>query len=548
MGQSVPRVDIPAKVTGGAAYVQDLRLPGMLHARVVRPPSYGARLIELDTRAVEAMPGVITVVRDGNFLAVVAERECQAIKAMRALAAARASGTSAERCPTRPALRRRCSRCAREDRRRRRARRAAAGGRVLEATYTRPYQMHGSIGPSCAVAQLDDGALTVWTHTQGVFPDRDAIAEMLGMPNEQVRCIHMEGAGCYGHNGADDAAADAALIARACRAGRCACSGCASRSTPGSPTARRWSTEVERALDAGGHIVGWDYERLEQHARHAAGRRRRAARRAAPRQRLPPRGAEAQIKPAGNGDRNAMPLYNFPNMRVVQHFIPDMPVRVSALRALGAYCNVFAIESFMDELALGGGRRSGGVPPAAPRRSARPRRHQRSPPSASAGRRRSSCRPAAAAASPSRATRTSAAYCAVAVEVEVDRETGASASSAPSPPIDSGEVVNPDGIRNQTEGGILQSMSWTLYEEVTFDATRITSVDWASYPILRFAGVPDASRCTSSTAPGPALPRHGRGVAGPDGRGDRQRHRRRDRARLRDLPFTREKVKAAIGV
>ena len=235
----MPRVDIPAKLTGGAAYVQDLRLPGMLHARAIRQPSVGRETAGVRAGPVERMAGVVKVVRDGSYLAVVAEKEWQAIKAMRALAAAAKWEETAtlpdEATVLQDAPGAAGARYSGAD--------LAGAGRApvkrLKARYTRPYMMHGAIGPSCAVAQLVDGTMTVWTHTQGVYPLRAALAGLLRMPPEQVRCIHVEGSGCYGHNGADDVAGDAALIARAVPAGRCGCSGCASRSTPTSPMARR---------------------------------------------------------------------------------------------------------------------------------------------------------------------------------------------------------------------------------------------------------------------------------------------------------------------
>jgi CO/xanthine dehydrogenase Mo-binding subunit len=215
VNRPVLRLDIPAKVTGGAAYVQDLRLRGMVHARVIRPPSYGAKLVGFDAGSVEHLPGVIKVVHDGDFLAVVADKEFRAVQAMRSLAAtAHWSETAA--LPQGRSVPDLLSRLKSDDiviLDRRLPAGEVAG--TIEATYSRPYQAHGSIGPSCAVAHLDADRLTVWTHTQGVFPDRQAIAEMLSMPLENVRCVHTEGAGCYGHNGADDAAGDAAIIARA---------------------------------------------------------------------------------------------------------------------------------------------------------------------------------------------------------------------------------------------------------------------------------------------------------------------------------------------
>ena len=182
MGEPVPRVDIPAKVTGGEAYVQDMRLPGMVHARVVRPPSYGAQLTECDISAVEKLPGVVKVIRNGNFLAVVASKEFQAIKAMRALSAA-AKWQETPGLPKQDDLPRMLTSLPSKDTTIfERNDPSAVGHKTLEATYTRPYQSHGSIGPSCAVAQSVNDAMTVWTHTQGVYPDRQGIAEMLRVP------------------------------------------------------------------------------------------------------------------------------------------------------------------------------------------------------------------------------------------------------------------------------------------------------------------------------------------------------------------------------
>src|SRR5438094_2733437 len=324
MGKPMPRVDIPAKVTGGEAYVQDLRLPGMVHARVVRPPSYGARLSDVQTDAAQKLPGVLKVVRDGNFLGVIAEREYQAIVAMRALAAsAKWSEPSGLPEPSKlyEFLRQTPSNEI-VDLDRRAAANPPAGARTIEASYRRPYQMHAAIGPSCAVAWLDDSTLTVWTHSQGVYPLRRAIAEMLNLPQDRVRCIHAEGSGCYGHNAADDAGGDAALLARA---------------FPGRPVRVQWMreqehmwepygpamlTEAKASLDATGRVVDWQYAvwsnthstRPGNAASLAAARHLATPFAPAPPQPLP--------LPEGGGDRNAIPLYAFPAARVVHHFIP----------------------------------------------------------------------------------------------------------------------------------------------------------------------------------------------------------------------------------
>jgi nicotinate dehydrogenase subunit B len=461
MGQPVPRVDIPAKVTGGAAYVQDMRLPGMVHARVVRPPSYGAQLTECDTSAVEKLPGVVKVVRDGNFLAVVAHKEFQAIKAMAALSAA----TKWKETPSLPKqddlLAALTHLPSQDSTIFQRSDPSFVGQKTLEATYTRPYQSHGSIGPSCAVAQFIDGAMTVWTHTQGVYPDRQGIAEMLKMPPASVRCIHVEGSGCYGHNGADDAAADAALIARA---------------LPGTAVRVQWMREQEHAwepfgpamvtrlkasLDGNGAISDWNFEVWSNtHSMRPGGAGSMlAAQHMAQPFAVP--AAKPIPLPEGGGDRNAIPIYTFPNAQVVHHFIPDMPVRISAMRALGAYHNVFSIESFMDELAHAAGadavefrlkhlddpRGREVIEKAA--QGFGWRKGQQAPRDRGFG-------------FAFARYKNLAAYCAIASEVEVNRETGRPRLVRAVAAVDAGQVVNPDGLINQIEGAILQSMSCTL--------------------------------------------------------------------------------------
>ena len=546
IGQPVPRVDIPAKVTGGVAYVQDMRMAGMLHARVVRPPSYRATLSGLDPSPVEALPGVVEVVRDGNFLAVVAEREYQAVVAMRALAAA-ARWTEGETLPDQadlPAvlegLEREVGTVAEEG--------AAPSfdGEAYEATFTRPYQMHGSIGPSCGVALMDEAeGLTVWSHTQGVFPDRGAIAGMLGMPEERVTVIHVEGSGCYGHNGADDAAADAALIAA---------------KLPGRPVRVQWMREQEHAwepfgpgmvmkikaaLGADGKISDWAYDLWSNtHSTRpgGAGALLAGIHKASP---ATPRPATLQISPSGNGDRNANPLYTIPNKRVLWHFLPDMPLRVSALRALGAYANCFAIEGAIDELAI-----MAGADPVEFRLRHLEDPRARAVVSLAAERFGWAETPPADRGKGFAFARykNMAAYLAIALEAEIERETGRVRVTRAVAAIDSGQAVNPDGIRNQTEGGILQAISWTLYEAVTFDRTRITSVDWSSYPILRFASVPDSVEVHVIDQPGQPFLGTGEAAQGPTAAAVGNAIRNALGKRLHNLPLTRQRVKAAIGV
>ncbi|MEH2612178.1 xanthine dehydrogenase family protein molybdopterin-binding subunit [Bradyrhizobium sp. AZCC 1693] len=550
IGRPVPRVDIPAKVTGGAAYVQDMRLPGMVHARIVRPPSYGAQLTECDTAAVEKLPGVVKVVRDGNFLGVVAEKEFQSIKAMNALAGA-AKWQETARLPkqddllavltslpaqTSTIFERGNSQVLNSQ---------GLGQKTIEATYTRPYQAHGSIGPSCAVAQLIDGAMTVWTHTQGVYPDRQGIAEMLRMPPASVRLIHVEGSGCYGHNGADDAAADAALIARA---------------LPGRPVRVQWMreqehawepfgpamvTKLEASLDGNGKIADWHFDVWSNtHSMRpgGAGAMLAAQHMAQPFAVPAPRPLPL---PEGGGDRNAIPIYTFPNAQVVHHFIPAMPLRISAMRALGAYHNVFSIESFMDELAaladadpvefrlkhLEDQRGRAVIEKAA--LGFGWERGQKAPQDRGYG-------------FAFARYKNLAAYCAIASEVEVNRETGRPRLVRAVAAVDSGQVVNPDGLINQIEGAIVQSMSWTLYESVTFDDTRITSIDWQTYPILRFDAVPDSIEVHIIDRPGQPFLGSGETGQGPAAASIANAIANATGKRLRNLPLTRKRIKQAI--
>ena len=547
IGKSMQRVDIPDKVTGGVAYVQDLKLDGMLHARLVRPPSYGAKLQDFDQSSIASMPGVVSVIRDGNFLAVVAEQEFQAIKAMRAL-------TTLAKWEEKPSLPEQANLPAVLESLEREVGTVAQSGtptfngpKIFEATYTRPYTSHGSIGPSCSVALMDaDGSVKVWTHTQGVYPDRGAIADLLGLPNEKVRAIHMPSAGCYGHNGADDAAGDAALIAS---------------KLPGRPIRLQWMreqehswepfgpamvTKVKASLDANGKIDNWTYDLWSNTHSTRPGKAGELIAGRLKENPVAPLPVKMEITPLGNGDRNADPLYVIPNRRILWHFVAQMPVRVSALRGLGAYANVFSIESTMDELS-----RIANVDPVEFRL-----RHLADP------RARDVVQMAADKFGWSNSKlpeghgrgfafaryKNHAAYLAIAVEAKVERETGRAQVLRAVAAIDSGQVINPDGIRNQTEGGILQSMSWTLYEAVTFDDTRITSTDWSRYPILRFASVPETVDVHIIDRPDQPFLGTGEAAQGPTSAAVANAIRDIVGKRLYDLPLTRERIKAAITV
>jgi nicotinate dehydrogenase subunit B len=548
VGQNLPRVDIPGKVSGGKSYVQDMRMPGMVHARAIRPPAYGATLASVDTKAVEAMPGVLQVVRDGSYLAVVADDEWRAILAMRALSAA-AVWNNGPPLPEQKTIHETLRRLpAQEIAVADQHSVAAPAVQTLHSRYTKPYLTHGSIGPSCALALFEDNRITVWTHTQGVFPMRKGLAEMLSLPLENVRCIHVEGSGCYGHNGADDVAADAALIARR---------------TPGRPVRVQWMREQEHtwepfgpamtvdttaALDASGQIVDWQCEiwsNTHNNRIDNAGRFMPTWTLAQPFTPAPPKTIPM---PEGGGDRNSIPLYRLPNLKVQHHFLPDMPIRVSAMRSLGAYLNVFAIESFMDELAV-----AAKADPIEFRL-----RHLDDP------RGRDVINTVATQFGWNNAFNRSKkpnhgvgfafaqyknlmSYFAIAVEIALVPETGEVQIERVVAAVDCGQIVNPDGVRNQIEGGILQSASWSLFEQTTFDTHRITSYDWSGYPIMRFSSVPKKVEVYLIDRPGLPFLGVGEGAQGPTPAALANAIANATGKRLRDLPLAGERLKAALA-
>ena len=548
VGKSVPRLDIPAKVTGGASYVQDIRMPGMAHGRVVRPPRAGSTLESVDEAAARKLPGVIAVVRDGSFLGVVAEREEQAIKARDALIKS-AQWKLGPQLPDPATLYAHLKTLPSKDEviGVKQAPALASAPRTFEATYTKPYMAHASIGPSAALAELRDGTMTVWTHSQGVFPLRAELVKALKMPPASIRCIHVEGSGCYGHNGADDVALDAALLARG---------------TPGRPVRLQWMRDDEFAwepygpamvmqakasLNADGQIADWQYELWSNtHSTRptsTSGTNVLAAWYLAEPQKMGPHTSPPQ--PAGGGDRNSIPLYEFPNQRVVHHFLQEMPIRGSALRTLGAYANVFASESFMDELAA-----AAGADPVAFRLA-----HMKDP------RARAVIEKVAAMAnwqpgangdgSKGRGIGFSkyknlACYVAVVADIEVDRSSGRVRVPRAWAATDAGLVINPDGLNAQIEGGIVQSASWTLYEEVRFNKDGILSRDWANYPIVT---MPDAPKVVAELINRPTERSlgAGEGSQGPAVAAIANAFANATGKRLRDLPFTPDRVKKALA-
>lgn len=557
VGRRAGRLKLADIVTGQPTFVHDMALPNMVHGRVLRPPGYHYRLLSVDVSAVLRMPGVLQVVRDGSFLGVTAEGEAQAVAARDALRET-ATWQREEELPAgesifelliqqpsraRPVIEGTALDEAVPD-----PHPPGEGGRTLSATYARPYHMHGALGPSAAVALMDGGKLTIWCHSQAVFMLQAAVAQVLGMDAGDVRVIHVEGAGCYGHNGADDAALDAALLARA---------------VPGRPVLLQWMRDDEHAwepygpamvirlsgsVDDTGTITDWRHDvwSYPQVGRPRATGEDTAGFIAAwhlanPFARPQPR----QILGSHFGAyRNADPLYTFPR-QVVDHFVAGSPLRTSSLRALGAYANVFALESFMDELALGAGQ-----DPLAFRLAHLDDERARAVLQAAAGKAGWQARRRPAGDGRGRGLafaryKNRAGYAAVVVDVLVDLQSGAIHLERVVIAADAGEVVNPDGLSNQLEGGFVQAASWTLHEQVQFDAAGITSRDWDSYPVLRF---PDAPRLQTVLLDRPGFPFLGSGEAaqGPTPAAIANAVFDATGARLRQIPFTPQRVRNAL--
>ncbi len=548
VGKDVPRLDIPAKMTGEEIFVHELRPKGMLYGQITRPPTYKAKLASLDSSAVEKMPGVLKVVRNGSFLGVIAEREEQANAAAQALFNAAKwdvekglpgnDGMEDWLTKTKPA---RMIDTKKQPR---------VGGdpavKTLEATYYRPYHMHASIGTSAAIATMGaDGVMTIQTHSQSVFETSAAIAKMLGLEPSKVRCQHVQGSGCYGHNMADDAAADAALLAAA---------------MPGKPIRLQYTREGEHrwepygsamviktraGLDKDGNVLDWDLTLFSTpHGTRPGGEAGNL---------LSARYLEkpfAMPTPQNNGgpnfaaDRNAIALYDFPGHNVLTNFITDMPLRVSSTRGLGAYANVFAIESFIDELAV-----AAGVDPVQYRLRFMKDERGRDVIARAAdlfGWSKWQKKDGRGRGIGFAKYKNIAGYCAVALEVEVNKRNGRIRVLRAAAAADSGHIVSPDGVRNQIEGGLIQSLSWTLKEEVKFDDTSVTSQDWASYPILTFNEVP-AIEVALIDRPGTPFLGTGEASQGPTGGALANAVFDATGVRFRRLPLTPDRVKAGLS-
>lgn len=542
VGHSQPRLDLPAKVFGGG-FIQDIRLPGMIHARVLRQPGPNARLTALDEDAVRrAAGGEVEILREANFIAFLSASETVARRALEA-ADTRAVWENARALD--PVLSEPSSL---KDLPSTYFESAEAPGpsnrRRHAAAYSRPYISHGSMGPSCGVAQYVDGVLTLHTHAQGVYPMRLMAARATGLPVEAIQVIHAQGAGNYGHNGSDDAAIDAAVIAVR---------------RPGPPVRVQWRREDEFGhapvgtamhiemtgeLDASGKVAQITNEVWS--GPHVGRGRALAEFSLPPRDEPPPpppNPAAAAMMARFSGARlNAIPSYDVPENRVIEHTITPTPVRTSSLRGLGGPVNTYAGECFIDELAALAGadplqyrlgmlsdpraravvERAGALSNWAARRTSLPQGH-----GLGIGYSRHRDRGAMVAV-----------VCEVAVETEVSLVEMWCV-------VDGGLIINPDGAANQIEGGIIMAASWALKEQVKLGGSGIVSTTWGDYPILRFNEIPpihvefihrpdDPAQGMGEVSSGPALGAIGNAVAHALG------------APVRDLPYTRDRIARAL--
>ena len=547
VGKSIPRVDIPEKVTGEFMYVHDFRLPGMLHARVVRADELGAKLMAVDDSESRKVGGFVQTVRRGDFVAVVAKNEWGAIKAARALKLTWSPGTglpdkatvfdywrkqpvakeeSTQKVGDAPAA-------------------LAASARRVKASYEFSVQTHASIGPSCAVADFSRGQLNVWSASQATHSMQSELAAISGLPEAKVRLLYLDGSGCYGRNGHEDATADAALIA----------------TLIGKPVRVQWmradetarapkspprAIDLEGGFDKDGNLVAWsgDFHIALNHI--TAFKPLDFPLLAATDLGMPKPGNWV-----GFLFQNAAAPYALPNIRVNTRHVEKAFFRSAHLRSPGRIENTFANESFMDELAAEAKAdpaefrmkyikdpRAIAVIQAALKRSA--------------WQTRSGINPAAGSGDVAKGRgiayvryNNTTTYVAAVAEVEVNRKTGEVKVSRVCVGHDCGQIINPDGLANQIEGGVIQTVSRTLLEQVQWDRTKVTSVDWATYPILRFPNAPrvevdminipgevswGAGEPTATTIPAAIA------NAIYDATG----------ARIRSVPFTPEKVLAAL--
>lgn len=535
------RLDLMERLTG-APFVHDMERPGMLYGKPLHPPSMTAVLEDLDLEALKARPGVVSLNRDGSFVGIVAETEVEAIAAAR-WARARARWVDRAQAPNDPIQAIGAS-----------AEPAdivvQAGmveepkGRPFETTVSRPYLHHGSIGPSAAVAEWQEGKLTVWCHSQGVYQLRSALGMVFEEPEDRITVIHRPGSGCYGHNGADDVALDAALMAK---------------SVPGRPVKVVWSRRDEfRSAPMGPGMVTQCAATVNDSGRitsmriavNSAPHANRPSVNGTPNLRaaaylehpMPPApSTDIPLARGGGADRNAVPLYAIPNLEVSKRIVHSLPYRSSSLRGLGAYTNVYAIETLMDEIAL-----ELGMDPVVFRLAYLEDERAKAvieavDDFAGAWRSEASGQGIGWGLGFARYKNT-AGYCAVMARVEVDQEIRVTDVYAAA---DIGEVISRDGALNQIEGGIIQSMSWTLKETARLEGGQVAAESWLDYPILKFSDVPNLSVRLLAQPDEPPLG-CGEISQGPTAAALGNAVRSALGVTVRDLPLTRDRVMQAL--
>lgn len=539
VGKSIPRKDIEKMVRSEALYIQDLRFPGMLHARVLRPEGYHSKLVKLNEEELASqVSGLIKTVIKGSFIGVITELEYQAVKAERYLRS-KSEWSSDTDFPDQTTIYTHIKSIADSPQSIRNDGNVNAelnGNKVFKAAYTKPYLKHGSIGPACAIAKFDGDVLHIWSHSQGIYPMRRAIAGMLKIDEKIIHVIAVPGAGCFGHSTADDAAADAAILALA---------------YPGKHIRVQWSRQdehdwdpygsamimaVEASLDDDGKIKAWKSDVwTDSHSMRPNHD---------PATLLDSQYLEnpVELKDRGylaGGHRNADPYYSIPNLQLNAHYF-DGPLRVSSLRSLGSYTTIFSIESFMDELA-----EKAGKDPLEFRLAHLDDKRA----IAVILKIREMCdfeilKEGEGIGFAFSRYKNTAAYSAVAAKVWVEKTSGAVEINKLWAAVDVGEIINLDGITNQIEGGMIQAASWTLKEHVTFDQNGITSSDWSSYPIFRFNEIPEVE---VSMIDRPDQPAEGGGEVSmpPTGAAIANAVYKACGKRIYNLPITAEKIKSA---
>jgi nicotinate dehydrogenase subunit B len=494
VGTTVKRFDLPPKLTGEMVYIQDVRIPGMLHGRTVRPPVINTAPASIDENSVKNIPGMVKVVREGNFVGVVAKTEWAAIQAAEKL---QVNWTQPKfKLPANPDELYQYLKSTKSFTTLKGGEKGNAGEAIgkakkqYEATYRWPFQLHGMIGPSCAVADVRGDKATVWSGCQGPFRTRASIASLLKVPESNVRVVYHEASGSYGRMSNDDSAEDAALLSRAV----------------GAPVRVQWSRQDEHGwepkgpaqtqtlragVDDAGKIIAWEFTDYSFPWTVASGTTLLASEQI---------GIKSKIPGQGNGNQGGGEIYAFENLKVAAEQIPWMqsepfPLRTSNLRAPGQLSRAFASETLLNEIAADLGvdpielrlsylindKRGAEVLKAVAEKA---RWQKRGAPAAKSGGTIVSGRGVAM-------TRRSGGYAAAVADVEVNRSNGQVTVKKITLAHDCGLIVNPDGVKNQVEGNIVQGVSRALLEEVTFNADGVTSLDWKSYPILKFADVPE---------------------------------------------------------